>query len=458
MKKINRLALVLLLFFPFLSLAQTHIWNGNGGDNNWFNPANWNVNNVPNAGSNTLISTGSSNVIINGGTALSAFVTVHNGASLTLEDDLIVTGSITVDNNATFSWNFGTISGGCTLENSSNFLIIGNTSKVLDGVTINNSANFTVSQSNQIQLLNTTINNSSSGIIDIASVGGFLQQSTNSVLNNAGVLKKSPDGVNPIGNFYLIHEINNTGTIMIPEDETFLMLAGNSTFSNEGNIVGGGTLDITANFVNTGIVIPEDVNGEIATLNITNNFDLSPGGSLHINIGIDGLENDVIAVTGSPSLDGNILVELESDLNIGDQFQILTATNGIPICNFPEVIYADSFGGTVYEFEVICLATSVVLNVSDILGADDFVKDTFEFYVTPNPISEVGQFVIPAEVFTSYANVTVEIFNYLGQRLTVVEVHPNVTKMEIADFASGMYFAELKGDGKILATTKIVVD
>lgn len=450
---------ILFFVFPLFISAQSHIWTGNGGDSSWFNPSNWNLNSVPDASSNTLISAASSNVEISLGTAVSNFVTVHNGATLTVDGNLAVTGSIIIDNNASMIWRSGTISGGCTIENTSLLLIEGASTKTLDAVTVNNNGEFNINNSNQIILANgVVINNAFQKVINITSVGGFISQGANATLNNDGVIRKSPDGINPFGNFYLILEINNSGTMIIPEDETFLILVGAFTFTNNGNIVGNGTLDITANFINTGIVIPEDGNGAIGTLNITNNFNLSPGGSLHINIGIDGLENDVIAVTGSPVLNGNITVELESDLNIGDQFQILTATNGIPTCNFPQYVYADTFAGTIYEFEVICLATSVVLNVTDILGVDDFNTDEINFYISPNPIQDVGQFVFPSELILEYRTLEVAIYNYSGQQIIQIPLTSEENILETFGFASGLYLVQLRANNEVLATTKLVIE
>jgi len=63
MKKLH-----LFLFFIFIfsiGIAQTHVWTGNGGDNNWFTTANWDVNTVPDNSSEVLIDGAFSVVIAN---------------------------------------------------------------------------------------------------------------------------------------------------------------------------------------------------------------------------------------------------------------------------------------------------------------------------------------------------------------------------------------------------------
>lgn len=458
MKKITLTIVLCLTMLSTHLLAQTHNWTGNGGDSNWFNPANWNLNSVPNANSNTLISATASNVEITTGTAESSFVTVHNSATLTLDADLIVTGSITIDTNASMIWRSGTISGGCTIENTSLLLMEGPSTKTLDAVTVNNNGDFNINNSNQIILANgVVINNAFQKVINVTSVGGFISQGTNATLNNDGVLRKSPDGVNPFGNFYLILDINNTGQIDIFEDETFLCLGANITLNNTGVISGIGTFDITANFLNTGIVLPGGAEN-VGTLHIINNFTLSPPGTIVIDIGIDPLSNDVIEVTGSPVLNGNITLFLDGDLNLGDEFTILTATNNILNCSFPEYVYADTFNGTVFEFEVSCLQNSVVLNVTNILDIDDFNSGEINFYATPNPANDITEFVIPSEVFQHYPNVNIAVFNYLGQQIETVPMTSENKNLDISGYATGLYFAHLRGGNDVLSITKIAVE
>lgn len=457
MKKIILFSLLFALFCHTNLTAQTHIWTGNGGDNDWFNASNWNVNSVPDAASNALISTSNSVVEINSGTAISNFVTVHNGASLTLDANLTVAGSITVDNNSVMRWKSGTISGGGSIENTSLFIMEDPTTKMMDGITFNNGGELRISQSNQIQVLNTTINNEAGALLDIASVGGFLQQSTNSVLNNAGVLRKNPDGVNPIGNFYMVLEVNNTGEIQIPEDEILLFLAGSSNFVNEGTIVGEGTMDITANFINSGITIPGDGDGFIGTLHFVNNFNLN-GGTIHVNIGLDGNEFDKIDITGTTNLEGTIMVELESDLAIGQQFEILTASLGVNTCSFPQFVYADTFGGTLYEFEVLCLPNSVVLNVSDILLGVDGFNDEIEFYAIPNPSSGETLFKLPSEVLLNHQNITLSIYTLQGQLVRKITVANDTLSADFSNLVTGLYIVQLESDVGIIATEKLIVE
>ena len=176
-----------------------------------------------------------------------------------------------------------------------------------------------------------------------------------------GFFNKLPDGMNPNGNFYVILNINKSGIIDIPENETLLCLGGNITLNNlnTGLIRGKGTFDITADFNNSGLVAPGQ-EGVVGTFHITNIFNLSPPGALLIDIGEDPSQFDVIEIFGTPQLEGDIFVECMAILTPGDEFPILTATNGIGSCNFPQFVYADLLASS-YEFEVICDPDAVIL-------------------------------------------------------------------------------------------------
>jgi hypothetical protein len=453
--------LTLLVLGIFISLnsnfAQTHTWNGNGGDNDWFNPSNWVQNSVPNAASNVLISAGA-NVEILGGTANADEIQLSGSATLTLANDLNLGTEFRITQNSIFVFQSGTFNGG-TVENEGIFRLETLALKNIVNTTINNNFQLLVALSNQILITNVEINNSTGSTIDIASVGGFLSQGGNpSVLNNNGFLNKSPDGVNPIGNFYVILDINNSGVIDIAENETFLCLGGNITLNNlnTGLIRGKGTFDITATFNNSGRIAPGE-EGVVGTFHVTNNFNLSPPGALLIDIGADASQYDVIEVFGTPQLEGDILVECLATLTVGDEFPIITATNGFANCNFPQFVYADLLASS-YEFEVICEPNTVYLRfVREVfLNTEDFTSGEIEFYTQPNPATDVVQVIFPSELFQQYDSLEIEIINAVGQQTGTMPLTTERTGFDSSNLSAGIYFIRLKTKGRILATTKMI--
>ncbi len=453
--------LTLIVLGIFISLnsnyAQTHTWNGNGGDNDWFNPSNWIQNSVPNAASNVLISAGA-NVEILSGTANADEIQLSGSATLTLANDLNLGTELRITQNSIFVFQGGTFNGGI-VENEGIFRLETLALKSIVNTTINNNFQLLVVLSNQILITDVEINNSTGSIIDIASVGGFLSQGGNpSVLNNDGFLNKSPDGVNPVGNFYVILDINNSGVIDIAENETLLCLGGNITLNNlnTGLIRGKGTFDITANFNNSGLIAPGG-EGEVGTFHITNIFNLSPPGALLIDIGADANQYDVIEVFGTPQLEGDIFVECLATLTVGDEFPIITATNGFGSCNFPQFVYANLLASS-YEFEVICEPNTVYLRFVQeiILNNDDFTPGEIDFYTQPNPASELVQVVFPSELFQQYQSLEIAIINAVGQEVDVLQLSTDNKSFETSNLSTGIYFIQLKTKGRILATTKMV--
>jgi type IX secretion system substrate protein len=458
MKKVTLTIVLCLTILSTHFFAQTHNWTGNGGDTDWFNTSNWDAGSIPVNTSSVMIS-GNFIVNISGNSAEAHTVDIINDSTLELESSLTTVSIITIDPNSTFQFIAGTLSGSGIVNNGL-LKLEGNSTRTFDQTSITNNSQFLVTNSNQTQVLNTTIYNSPTGVIDIASVGGFLQQNTSSTLNNDGILIKNPDGINPIGNFYLILEINNEGVIDVLQDETFLLLAGASTFTNfeSGRILGSGTYDITTNFINEGTVSPGN-SPLIGNLQITNNFSLN-GGKIEIDIaGLQTGEFDLITVNGNPAMTGIIEVNLLYAPQVNDEFTVVTATSGIGNCDFPQFISSE-FQGMEYTFEIICNSSDVTLRLDaiSVLGIEDFSSTKFEFYVHPNPVINEAAFVFSSEMITS-EETSLVIYNYLGQQVLNIDgFNSENNTFHRGNLSGGLYLARLEAQGKVLATTKIVLE
>jgi len=436
--------------------AQTHNWIGNGGDNNWFTASNWDSGTIPIATSSVAIA-GNFVVNISGNSAEANTLDLFNGATLQLESDLMTVSIITIHPNSTLEFISGSLSGSGILNNGL-LKLEGTGNRTFNQVIINNNAQFLVTNSSLTQIINTTINNNSTGVIDISSVGGFLQQGSSSTINNEGVIKKTPDGINPIGNFYLILEINNQGSIDVQMDQIFLLLAGASTFTNfeTGRMIGNGTYDITTSFINAGTVSPGS-SPDIGALDITNIFSLN-GGTIEIDIASTN-EFDGITIFGSPVMEGTIDVNLLFAPQIGNEFTIITWNNSGGSCSFPQFTTA-IFNGFEYTFEIFCNSNDVTLKVlnSTILGLDNLSLEAPIFYVLPNPVTQKATFIFSSELISLEEN-TMVIYNYLGQQILAIENFTSKNNVfHRGNLPSGLYFAQLRDSRKVLATTRLVLD
>lgn len=460
MKRYSLLSLLYSFLICSMGIAQTHIWTGNGGNGDWSNNLNWSANTVPDSSSDVLIPDGFG-VSIATDVAFASTIELSGNSSLEINDDLNIGSQFNVSPSSSLYFFEGTISGGGTINNQGQFEIIAPQSKEISNITINNDNSIWVQLSNQIHITNnTTINNNSTGEMLIASVGGFLNQGTQATLNNDGLLRKLNDGINPIGNFYLILDINNFGTIQVDEDETFLILGGNIDLTNHetGIIQGNGTYDITANFTNTGTFSPGNSSiNTIGTMDVINEFNFPSEATLEVDIaGNDQNEYDLVRITGFPVLEGNIEVNLEYAPDIDDEYTIITANN-ITSCNLNEFVYA-TFNGLTYKFQVLCNAEDVRLRVIEILlGIHRIDLENISFFTQPNPANESVHFVFSEEIFEIYSEISISISNYLGQEIEYIDIVSETLYFNSSYFSSGLYLAQLRSDNKVLATTKFLI-
>lgn len=447
---------IIFSFFFFSTLsAQTHNWTGNGGDSNWFNASNWDAGTVPDLVSTVSI-VGNFDVLINGNSAQAYTVDIHNGGRLTMDGNLNTDSIITIHPTSEFIFKTGFLTGS-GIHNNGLLQLEGSQIRTFNNTQVVNNATFLVTETGITDVLNSTITNNTTGTLDIASVGGFLQRNTNSVLDNQGWVRKVPDGNNPIGNFYLVLEIINEGIIEVQEDQIFLLLAGASDFLNlpTGRVIGEGTYDITTNFINQGVTSPGN-SSAIGNLDVVNNFSIN-NGVLEIDIaGTDPANHDQIVVTGTPSMEGTIHINLLYEPELNSEFTVIRWSPGSNSCAFPQFTSAP-FDGLEYTFETFCNSNDVTLRVVDIGVLGDSIYD-FErtaFFAYPNPVNDKISFEFSTEMLNGTTSIT--LFDTLGQKISIWEVFSSEgLSFERNNIPSGLYFATLEVDGVAMATTKIV--
>ncbi|NND63346.1 MAG: hypothetical protein HKN48_09145, partial [Flavobacteriaceae bacterium] len=147
------ITLIYLLFVGSIGFvqAQSHFWTGNGGDDNWFNSANWDAGTVPDASSTVFIQDGF-NVLISDAAAFAQAIELEGAVHFTISNDLTFSGELVVPQISSVFFTSGVISGGGTIQNDGLFKLQSFDMKEISNITINNNDEFLVELCNQIQV------------------------------------------------------------------------------------------------------------------------------------------------------------------------------------------------------------------------------------------------------------------------------------------------------------------
>lgn len=454
-------SILLSLTFALNSFAQTHYWTGNGGDNDWFNAANWDAGTVPSSSSDVIID-GPFSVLISSNSVTVTNIGLLGNAFLTLDNDFTAFEQFRIESGAGLIWNKGGFIGGAVVQNNGTILLTSTEEKHLTGANLENSGLIELISIGFLRLNDSSkITNTSTGVFQINGGGNLTHQTGNPIFDNEGLVQKI--GGTNAGSSYMILEMNNGGIIDVGENQTFLFLSALAELNNmeTGTMTGIGTYDITAPFVTPGTISPGG--GNVGTLQFINNFSLSPQTKLRFDLfGPNPGEHDVIAVTGFPELNGDILIRLNYTPAIGDEFTIITA-NDISSCNLPTQVTNTIGTGPRYLFDVICNNNSVVLRVVEeiILETPDFSSEDFQFYVHPNPVSETINLVFSASegIVIPSEKLSVAIYDFLGREVgTIDEFSETNNSFPRGNLASGLYFVQLTSEDKLFATTKMLIE
>ncbi|GEQ85306.1 hypothetical protein ULMS_08140 [Patiriisocius marinistellae] len=447
------------LFTTFLSsYAQSHIWTQNNGDTNWSTPSNWSAGSVPDINSEVLIPDGFVVEITAAANANSIFL--EGASQLIVSSNLTFQEGLDITLVAQLKYRNGTISGGI-IENEGTIKFETNQQKLFSNITINNYNLLFFVDSNQVKIGNgTIINNTQNGMIEIFANGGMTREGTTAAtVNNYGNIKKySASG--DLGSFYMIFDCNNYGTIEVTQDNQILFLSPQASLSNftNGILTGNGVFDITSSFLNEGHISPAGIDN-IGILHFINVFKTSAATILDIDI--NASENDVIEITGSVDLEGEIIVNITDTIGFetGQIFTILTTTNGINSCNFPSQIVSNDGGINDIVFNVFCDNNNLILEVETIsLSTNNFLsKNKFNLY--PNPAFQNENITIEAsaEILNS-ENINIVVYDVLGKRINYKYTSTTQsTTLNMEHATPGLYFVQLLDGDKVVATQKLLV-
>ncbi|MCP4040678.1 MAG: hypothetical protein GY731_01825, partial [Gammaproteobacteria bacterium] len=344
-------------------------WDNENSNGLWFDPINWNTDTLPTPGDNVVIdfmdgstvlfdTAGSLTIasmfsdegvdIVNGSLFIAGAADFNAGlfisggdidlgvdsraSSLTLSGGNVQgAGQLTV--NGAFNWSGGTLGGSGNLFVSTTGALSGADDKVLSGTrTLTNGGVLTWSGTGDIVGgAPNIITNLGTGMFEIHN-----DQTIAVTVNSAGTLTKSAGG----GATTFTSGVTNNGTVNA-NNGILRFLGGYTqvaglTRLNGGGIdaaglnLNGGSLDgkgtVTGNVANNGGMVAAGASP--GTLTISGDYTQGAGGSMSAELGgfAQGIDYDLLAITGVANLDGALNVDHWGGFNgsLGDQFDILT--------------------------------------------------------------------------------------------------------------------------------------
>ena len=372
---------------------------------------------------------------------------------LNWDGDLLVPSSASFDfsGNGFVNWASSDLGGGGIFTN--NVAIIkpaGGNRRIDDESTFTNNGDISIQGGGSIFLTTKAIlNNTASGVINLeignSQLGGL--GALPHVINNEGLIQSNITGSNASAK--ISAQLSNSGVLDIIQNGLDFIGAGSLTNNASGVIKGNGTLTLTsdpADFVNNGTVAPGASPG---VLTIVNGYSSNATALLQVELNGNnqGIDYDLLSVSGDVSLDGDIEVLLGFAPAIGDTFTVLNTlslNDTINSCNLPATTTA-SFDGVDYEFSVGCTSDDeVVLSVTDsTLSLDS--SNTLLVDVYPNPTSNL-----------------LTISGHSIAEVTVYDINSRIvltTSSAVIDFSglqSGLYFLKISDTTNRITFKKVI--
>lgn len=433
-------------------------WDGEGGDGQWQNPANWDPNGVPPPNSLLVFNLPGAGGYAN--TDLSGVTEAYNikigqNNTLAVNGDLLMTSSIEINEGGNLVWN-----GGKIYKSDPNIqsLIISNGEIVIDSPLlkeldndleiwvfkgdINHNQGDLNINNGKIRLFNDNnyfINNND---IDISYASGTTHEIE--LRSVSKLIKTTGNGTSTIN----LTDFKNKGKIIC--EEGTLVINGTlipGPFSEYG---GSGNIQFPAGFVIDGELSPGSSPGILTVIG-----DLTTAPEATFNIEIDGpnagTEYDQIIVTNNAILEGTINVTLGYLPANDASFEIVTAGT-LTSCNFPSAITAN-YNGTDFTFNVVCQNNMLYLNgPGATLTTSDFELNAVNTY--PNPASDILNIATPYEINGHWI-----LYNQLGQSAINGKLKSTETKINTSNLKSGFYALQIKDENsRTILVKKIMIN
>lgn len=213
--------------------------------------------------------------------------------------------------------------------------------------------------------------------------------------------------------------VENNGRIRIVENASIeFNTDATLNIAPTGILEGNGTLDISGIFNNQGTISPGG-EFEIGALFMNTSFSID-NGVLLLDI-IDATTHDLIEIIGGVEINGAI--ELNSESIPDDEFftvTVVTASQGVHLCDLPAVVTADNDGGIIMSYNVLCEPNSVSLELFDaFIFSVDEEELLNSFSIIPNPSTGATNFTLDPNFLVS-ENTKISITNLQGQEVAAI--------------------------------------
>lgn len=250
--------------------------------------------------------------------------------------------------------------------------------------------------------------------------------------------------------------VENNGRIRIVENASIeFNTDATLNITPTGILEGNGTLDISGIFNNQGTISPGG-EFEIGALFMNTSFSID-NGVLLLDI-IDATTHDLIKIIGGVEINGAI--ELKSENIPDDEFftvTVVTASQGVHLCDLPAVVTADNDGGIIMSYNVLCEPNSVSLELFDaFIFSVDEEELLNSFSIIPNPSTGATNFTLDPNFLVS-ENTKISITNLQGQEVAAIVNVRETNNFEKNTLQNGIYFVSLIVNSKKIGTKKLVV-
>lgn len=433
-------------------------WDGEGGDGQWQNPANWDPNGVP--PSNSLLvfnlpgAGGYANTDLSGVTE-AYNIKIGQNNTLAVNGDLLMTSSIYLSEGATLVWN-----GGKIYKSDPNIqsLILSDGEIVIDSPLlkeldndmeiwvfkgdINHNQGDLNINNGKIILFNQNKYNINADGIDIGYTSGTTHELRLDIA--AKLIKTAGNGTSTIN----LTDFRNEGDIL--SEVGTLIINGTLNPGPYSEYGGSGTIQFPTGFVIDGELSPGSSPGILTVMG-----DMTTSTSATFNIEIDGpsagTEYDQIIVTNEAILEGSINITLGYLPANYASFEIVTAGT-LTTCNFPSQITAN-YNGTDYTFNVACQNNVLYLNgPGATLTTSDFELNAVNTY--PNPASDILNIATSYEIKGHW-----NLYNQLGQSVITGKLKSTETKINTSNLKSGFYALQIKDENsRTIVVKKILIN
>ena len=417
-------------------------WDGEAGDGDWSNPANWDPNGVPTANDVVILNNQETVYTNSSGVTQVKQILVGDYSELHIQGSMELLSVIGVNPYAYLYWEGGSLLK--TDPNVQSFILnrggleigYGSFKTLEDGFGISNQDYGYVVIYDDFNINDGYFTNYSTGYVDINSSATIGYDSGSShVFANYGtmgslVFSSLPAQIN-------LPSVTNGGSI----EARLGTLSFGEGLTNYGELMGGGNFQLPNSLVIGGSIVPEAgiglsrSAGNTGTLTFIGNLNTSPSAAFVLAIDAED-DFDKVMVTGTANLSGLIVVDLNY-LPANDAIFEIISTGTLASNNLPSQVVAN-YNGTLFTFQVLANNNSIyLLGPSATLSTPNFTADEVKVY--PNPAHSFVTVQTTMPIDGRYA-----LYTQLGQLVAKGTLNGSTNRIELNNLASGMYVLQVQ--------------